>query len=152
MKRDIYVWEETYMYEKWPIWFSYVLRARATHWCTLCVWNCICMKRDLYVWKETYMYEKRPICMKRDISLSHTYHSHTYCVRARHTDAKSDLYVWKEMCMYEKRPICMKNGLSDSHTYCARARHFDALCMYEKRPIKETRMYEKRPVFVERDL
>jgi len=46
----------------------------------------------------------------------------------------------------------MKSDLSDSHTCCARARHIDALFMCEKRPIKETHMYEKRPIFVERDI
>jgi len=61
MKRDVYIWKETYVYEKRPI---YITR-------DLCIWNnetcnaTFYMERHLYIWKETYvygttLYEKRP--------------------------------------------------------------------------------------------
>jgi len=44
-KSDIYIWQETYIYEEW---FS-------------------CIERDLYIWKETCIYEKRHKVVTRDI-------------------------------------------------------------------------------------
>jgi len=71
IKRDLYIWKETYIHEK-----------RRTY-----IWieTYIYMKRDLSMWKETYIYEKGPMYMKE-----------TYIYEKRPTYLKRDLHVWKE--------------------------------------------------------
>jgi len=81
MKRDLHIWKETCICEKFlKLW-------ERTPPCNLWERTPTCMKRDihlsekgdLHIWKETYLYEKRPTynlwertptCMKRDLYIS----------------------------------------------------------------------------------
>jgi len=114
MGRHLYIWKETYVYEKRPIYVVQLYTKRdlqktwKKHITRHITWEDIYIyekrpiyvKRDLRIWKETYicgttLYEKRPAK-----NLGKTYNTPYYM--GRH------LYIWKETYVYEKRPMYME--------------------------------------------
>jgi len=137
-RRDLYMWKETCICEKRPV---YVKRDLYKD-----MWKetCICEKRPVqrketrhaqppprddrlhspYKWKERYMCEKRPVNVERDLC------QETQIAAQRAQPLLRDfrlplLYMYKERYMCEKRPICVK---------------------WEVYVWKETYMCEKRPL------
>jgi len=108
VKRDMYVWQETYKRDlQLPVkegCQKEVLTSflpHSSHTAYLCQKGHVYMKKDMYIWKETCIYEKRPT-KKDPPTLFHLWHD---------TCVQRDMYIWKETCIYEKRHVHMNRDL-----------------------------------------
>jgi len=88
MKRDLYVWKDTY------ICVALILLQSSL----------VCFSR-LHTRRETYIYEKRPIYMKRELYMCSPHPPAIILVCFSH------LHIWKETYIYEKRPMYVKREL-----------------------------------------
>jgi len=146
--RDVFIWKESYLYGKRP-------GKRPTHMKRdPFIWKCLrytgYVTRDVFIWKESYLYGKRP--------------------GKRPTHMKRDLFIWKETHLYKKRPTCTYHLHEMKHFYIQHI-HEKTLKMPEVRGIcqkrpnnmkrvkliwketwKETQLYEKRLIYMKRDL
>jgi len=98
VKRDVYVWNETYIYGERPICIksrvSWGLRSKSKHmWreTPQCWKRRKCLTRDLYVWK---LCEWRPVYLYGYIK-----------------SIQRDMNTWEKIYMYEMRCLCMKKDL-----------------------------------------
>jgi len=154
MKRDLFIWKETYSYEKRPlhmkrdlfIWMETYSYQKTLHHIKRhrIMWKKTC-RRDLFIWKETYSREKRPFRIKRHRIISKDTESYEIICgvnQKRPIQMKRDLYkwpscslslprTWEDTYSYEKTPNHVKKDL---FTW------------------KETYSYGKRPIHVKRDL
>jgi len=124
VKRDLWMWKETYICEKRRIYLGLVNRSSI---------------RELSMAKETYICEKRHTYVQRDIHMW----KETYLCEKRHTYVKRDIHMWKETYLCAKRPTY----LGFVYWYRSSSSLSSGSWVCQKRYV-----CEKRPMYVKRDL
>jgi len=130
MKRDLYIWKETYIYDV-----------------VVCVWSHVLHKSPLYVMKRDVYLWKRPIYMKRDLyirrgclrMISCATQEPFVCDEKRPTCMQRDLYIWKETYIFD----VVVDSTAPPQVL---------LRAWVRGRSKETYIYEKRPIYMKRNL
>ena len=97
MKRDLYIWKGTCIYEKGPV------KRDLYMWKETCILDkrLVYMNRDLYIWKETCIYEKRPVYMRRDLQrlvFKTRNVPNLMCVHTHNERTKVDVHTYTYIC------------------------------------------------------
>jgi len=168
VKRDLFMWKETYTYEDKDARMSYDKKLHLDWTCDLLVplSKNIRTHKTLFMWEKTFWYEKRPVYLKRDVHLEGAQHiclldviswSHSARRSARtHTHTNTHTHtrrrMSKETYSYEKRPFCMKRELFIWRETYTRKAHSTSICSVRTSVSKETCLCKKKPVGMKRDL
>jgi len=144
IKRDLYTWKETYVHEKRPTKETYTNKKRPTketHW--VCHTSRLIRSAQLAV-------QKRLVYMKRDLQKRPTESvTHPDLSGPRNLQFKRDLYTWKETHNHAKKPIHMKRN---PQTRPKKQYEWKEAYIHETQPTKVMYKYEKRHVYMKRDL